>query len=235
MTLTEAVAKLQTRFDVYQQCEVDSTNESIVTGILNVAAKKFSRDTLSFWSSQSAFTLTADQYEYDLTDTAVCADRIFYPVGIYINGAWLQAWDSNEFFQEFNDPNAGSNSKPGYFTLVATNKIRIAPKPNASAVAATNYAQGWRYMATMDWNSPSTELEGPDEWHDLIVDRAYLDNSVSYGLSQDALNMRNSIQIRYDSIAQKLNTENRNRYRKLIRTGDRMGADRRVFGVGQIL
>jgi len=235
MTLAQAITKLQTRFGVYQHAEIDATDDAALTLALNVAGQKFAKDTLSFWESQAAITLTIDQAEYDLTSAAVCAARVFYPVGVYINGVWLYELTPDQFFNTATSIGQASGERPGFYTLVSPNKIRIATPPNAAAVAATNYVRGWRFPATLDSGSTSTELEGPSEWHDLIVDRAYLDNSVSYGLSNEALQMRAAIQNRYEVATRDLDRANRNRYRRMIRSGDRIGETRRVSTFGSVL
>lgn len=236
MTLAQAVEKLQSRFRVYAHADFDADNPNLCSAAINLAAGEVARECLSLWTPYSALTLTAGTTMYDFTDSTVCAGRVFAPYGVYINGNWLLEMEPNDF--QSAHPTIWTESqtaKPADYCRHSERQTEIAGPPSSTAVAATNYVMGFRYPSALDWpGSQDTELEGPQTYHDLIVDRAYLTNSLSYGISDEALQMRALIERTYEQRRKRHSAENASRYRKARRTGAHMGTTRRMVRVGDL-
>lgn len=246
MTLSKAIEKLRTRFNVDQDSEVDVDDNDVMTSALMDAAEKVSEHSYLLWTSNATITLTAATTggdpgaEPDLLSTAVsgtgaAARPIFHVYGVYVNGGWLTEEEiPSEFFARYSDyVQCLANAHPGVYTKIAPSSIRLYPPPNAAAAAATNYARGfyrhprYTYLANHD-----TELLGPDEFHELVVDRAYLDNSKSYAAGA-GLQRRATVQNDYDAKTAEYRQRQLELY-KPARRRDGAGRHKRMIYLGGI-
>lgn len=242
MTLSQAITRLTTRFKIGQDAEIDTTDTAAMTTALVQAAKKFSRDSYALFEMQSAFTLTAGQEEYDLLNASVSAKPIFHVYGVHINNAWLEELSYQEFVDNNPDYHDQDNqSNPWCYTAFQDSKIRIQSPPNATAVAATdNFIRGFYEHPTYTYGSNSaTELLTPAHQHELIIDRAYLDNSTSYVNGAPGYQKWITLSTKYDNeVFGTRNTagirkQNLARYKK-ERVEGGLGRTRRYFGLGSI-
>lgn len=233
MTVREAIERVKTRTLIDLDSEVDLSDPVAAADALDDAARQFSRDTLAFYTWQASLTLTADAAEADLLDPAVCSQQVFMPHAVSVNGAWLQEFAPEEFAENFLDyATASSNAHPYAYTVVAPGSIRMYQAPNATAVAATNYVRGFRLHEPISHTNLDAELEGPKEYHEMIVNRMALDVTVSYPTSGEALARRERVEQIYNVAANQMRTTNLARFRKMVRKGG-AGQTRRVYSVGE--
>lgn len=110
----------------------------------------------------------------------------------------------------------------------------MAGPPSAAAAAATyKFVAGFYEHTVYTYASQSaTELLGPTAFHDLIVDRAYLDNGKSYVAGQEGYERRLLIEANYEKKAAEYKAENLSRYRKRNRR-TAIGNLRRVTTIGR--
>src|SRR3990167_4762397 len=198
MTLVQAVERLRSRVRVDLESEVDLDDNVVATTALMSGAQLCSREAYLFWELQSTLTLTASEPEYNLL--SACAHRIFEPRSVHINGNWLDHKMYPDFVRAIGDyQSESSNSTPGMWTMVDPDTIRISQPPNATAVAASdNFVAGFREHALYTWtDNQATELQGAGIHHQLYVDRAALDITVSYTRSPEGIAARKEIERHY--------------------------------------
>lgn len=215
MTLLEAVTKLQTRFAVDADAEIDVTSQEVLASAIMDAAEKVSEHSYALWTSYAPLTLVTcvngasagaepslfeslSSQVIPITGTGPTAFPIFHIYGISINGAWLTEYEPTEFFQLYQDyATVLATSYPGSYCKIAPSKVRLYPPPNAAAAASTCYARGfYRHPRYLFADHSTLPLLMPDEFHELVVDRAYLDNSKSYAAGE-GLERRASIEKDY--------------------------------------
>jgi hypothetical protein len=231
MTFNEAITLFKTRVDVDTDCDFDTSNiQSCADAIMN-AAYRWSRDTYCLWTYQSSLTLAASTYEYNTTSSA-SAQRVFHIYGVHVNGNWLEELRPDAFVCTY--PNYfknGESSNPGCYTLSAPSIVRLAYSPSINAINATdNFIKGFRTHITYTLASSGLELEGPEEMHDMIVDRAYLDNTKSYIAAEEAYNRRQIVQTDYDKRASNWKNFNLSQFRKEQRRAG-IGQTRMIWGL----
>lgn len=232
------------RLNVDSEAEFDIDDNEACALALSLAAQEVTREgyVLPVW--EAALTLVADQAEYVLT-TACAADLIFEAEEIHVNGNWLQRLLPQDFRRAVGDYHTeSSHSKPGFWTPVGPDKIRISQPPNSTAVAASdNFVKGWALhpLYTFGQNNDDPFL-GPVNAHQLYVDRAVLDNSVGNVASQEGMARRREIERKYSlringgrdangQEVQGLKNQNLELYKPLMRQ-HRAGSRRRFFGIG---
>ena len=227
MTLSEAVARLRTR------CEVDLANNVVATDEIVRAAKQVSRDTFFLFSHNAALSLSANDQQFDLLSSSKCVPQIFRVDGLYINGSWLTRVSPRYFLDNFTDYlTASATATPAFFMVKDQYRV-VLPAPITSAGAnATNYARGWQLHTTYTWDvHQETELLGPDEYHELIVDRAALNVTKSYVAGQEALQRRAVIEGDYLEKSKAYRAGNLADFKPAVRNAG-AGNVRRYFGPG---
>lgn len=241
MTLEESVDTLRSRFDRDQDPDdprLLDDNEFAASKIVT-AARTVSRDAYFLWSSQNPLTLTVAT-EFDLLNSSTSQKPCFHCYGVYINARWLDEMSQPRFMANFSDyVTASTSSNPWAWCPILPSKVRVGPGPNSTAVASTCYTRGFLLHDAYTWNQSSvggatvskdTELQGPEEMHDLIVDRAYLDNSKSH-VQGDAYARRQLIAAEYLARTGDYRTFNIANYKQQT-VGSGMGLTRRVLGLG---
>lgn len=247
MTLAQACTKLLTRFNVDRDDELGLSNYDaptngdfeLLTSALMDAAEKVSEHSYLLWTSNCQLTLTACSTgasagaEVDLLDTSVSALPLFHVYGISINGSWLVELLNSKFFREFPDyAVVAATATPSYFCKLAPSLVRFYAPPNATAVASSCFARGfYRHPRYTYANQSGTALLGPDEFHELVVDRAYLDSSKSYLSGDAALTRRKIIQDDYDSKTREYRERQLELYKRAERR-DGCGRTRNMIWVG---
>jgi hypothetical protein len=234
MTLATAAIRFATRFAVDNDAEIDLTDNEAITTALMVAAQVVSRDTYFLFTAKADLTLVASTAEYDLLSNS-CTRRVFHVEDVNINDCWLTELNWSEFQENNPDYYRQANTdKPWCYTQLAPGSIRIASPPSTAAAAATyKFVAGFYEHPVYTYASQSgTELLGPTAFHDLIIDRAYLDNSKSYIAGQEGYERRMLVESSYTSKANQYLEENLSRYRKRKRRTV-IGNIRRVNTVGR--
>lgn len=249
MTLASAVTRLRARTGVDLDTEVDitlavDTTSEVATTELMKAARKVSRDTYFLFTLHSALTLTActtgadAAAELNLLDTTTSALKsalpIFHCYGVHLNGQWLMemTWQDllNGFSNYWTDT---AQSKPSYWIPISPSKIRFQQAPNSTCAAASdNFAVGFylHTQYTYALNS-TTELLGPEEFHELIIERAYLDLTEGLVAGDSALKRRAVAEQSYREKSDTFARLNKGRAKKLVRQSS-VGNTRRFFTMG---
>lgn len=236
MTLAQAVTLFQSRVDTDQDCDFDSTDTTLCTTAIVRAAERWSRDTYSLWTWESTLTLAAADQSIS-TLGSKSAQKVFHVYGVHLNHGWLQEYRYRDFLESFPSYFSASNSEtPSFYTLSAPNNIMLcAPIATAAAALSEKFVVGFRLHATYTYaGDSSTELEGPADQHEMIVDRAYLDSTKSYITGTAGYERRATIERDYLSKADKIKSDNLAIYKKEVRRGG-AGNVRRIRGVGGIL
>lgn len=231
MTLSEAIERLGTRFelDVDADFDVDS-QEAMITAISD-AAKDFTRKSYCLFTMQAALTLTVDQPEYSLLDPAVCALPVFHCMGVFVNGFWLDPIEPEDFVLANPSYSTEASAQPFLWTALAPERARLSPPPNAAAVAAASHVRGFYEHPALTREGLETELLGPSQFHRLIVDRAFLNNSKSYLAGTEEYRRRETTRLEYRDEVEELGKKNLARYKPSKRRAG-AGNVRRVFGIG---
>lgn len=234
MTLNEAVVEIQQRVGVDLDVGFNLQNPDLVTKQLMKAARIVSRDTYFLFTMHSALTLTtctdgsSAGAEIDLLATATSVNAIFHCYGIHINGSWLQATQFEPFITNFNNYYTDTaNANPGYYVPLTPSSVRLYPPPNATAVAASdNFAIGFYLHTKYVWDTnQGSELLGPEEFHDLIVERCLLDVTEGFVGGDDALKRRAITQAKYEAKAGAYKAFNESRAHKI---GRKAGAGKTI-------
>ena len=231
MTLGDSVTLFQSRVDTDVDCDFDSTDTAKCTTAIMAAAYRVARDAYYLWTWESLLTLAAADQSID-TMSSKSAAKVFHVYGVYINGQWLQEYRYRDFLESFPSYHTASNSdKPGAYTLTAPSNIYLDVPVSATAAAATNHITGFRTQTTLAYASASTELDGPSEYHELIVDRAYLDSSKSYVTGATGYERRALIEADYQEKTRRLKAFNMATFKKETRRAG-IGNRRMVRSVG---
>jgi hypothetical protein len=233
MTLGDAVTLFQSRVDTDLDCDFDSTDTAKCTTAIVRAAERWSRDTYSLWTWESTLTLAAGDQSID-TLGSKSAQKVFHVYGVHLNHGWLQGMSYRQFLESFPDYFSASNSEtPSFYTLSAHNHVMLnAPIATAAAALTEKFIIGFRLHATYTYASNSgTELEGPADAHEMIVDRAFLDSTKSYVVGDEGFQRRALIEQDYQIKAQKLRDNNLAIYKKEVRRAG-AGNTRRTRSVG---
>jgi len=225
--------------------EVDTSDMEAMTTEIMSAAREVSRDTYFLFTDHAALALStctsgaSSGAVIDFLDLDVCEKPIFDVKGVHINGAWLveMQWarfvDGNpSYYSETARANVAS------YVLTAPSKARLSPPPNATASGATdNYAIGYHlhelyvYHGTVGSNNvvgnKDSELQGPQEFHDLIVNRTALNISEAYMSGESALIRRNNLEKHYREKAEGYRTFNLSTFKKSVPKGH-IGGTRRI-------
>jgi hypothetical protein len=233
LTLAEAITSLTTRLDLDQESEIDTTDTTKMTAAIMRAAEEFSRDSYAFWTWDSALTLTANDPDYSSLNTSHSVKRIFHVYGVFINGSWLTECNPRQFMRLHPSYKSETSvSNPYDYVLTQPSDIRIAAPPNATAAAATNHLIGFclHDLYTYAANS-ATELQGPADLHDLIVDRAFLTLSKSYMADEEGRERRRVVASEYFPRVKAHKALNMSIYKKEKVYGA-MGQTRRIYDIG---
>lgn len=239
MTLAEAVKDIQGKVAVDLDVGFDISNPTLVTVELMKAARTVSRDTYFLMTLHSPLTLTAcvdgasDGAEIDLLSVTASTKQIFHCYGIHINGGWLDAIQFDKFINQYQNYVADTaDANPRLYVPMSPSSVRLWPVPNATAVAASdNYAIGFYLHDQYTWAAnQDTELLGPQEFHDLVVDRCFLDITGGYVAGEDALRRRSIIQKNYEDKSTEYKANNQARTRKIQRNAS-AGMTVRTFPV----
>jgi hypothetical protein len=248
MTLASAVARLRARTGIDLDTEVDitaavDTTSEVATTELMKAARKVSRATYHLFTLNSALTLTACTTgasagaELNLLDTTTSAHKsalpIFHCYGVRINGSWLREMNWQDFLDSFpNYLTDGATANPAFYVPISPSHIRFVQPGNATAVAATNHAIGFYLHPTYTYAlNSATELLGPEEFHELIVERAYLDLTEGLVRGASALQSRATQKQEFDDKCAGFEAFNKARAKKSNRKGG-AGNVRRIFSLG---
>lgn len=234
MTFAEAVTLFQTRVEVDTDSDFDSTNTTSCEEAIMRAAYRWSRDTYCLYTWRSALTLSASATEYDtLGGSAITAEAVFDVYGVHINGYWSEEMRGRDFINCYSDYYLASGQATfPHYTRSAPSIIKLPALPSSAAVSATdNFIMGFRLHATYAHSQSGSQLEGPIEMHEMIVDRAYLDNTKSYISSDEAYNRRAIIENDYNTKALKYKSFNLANFKKEQRRAG-AGNTRRIYGLG---
>lgn len=208
MTLSEVITKTANYLRVDLDSEVDTADNAAMTTAVNEAAKQWTRDTLCLWSWQSTITLSAGVSEYNLTDSAICADLVFLCRGVFVAGTWLELAKPQHLMPGgVLDGYAGlaNSDNPGYWTKKAPSSIRIIAPPSATAAAASNYVIGWREHPAYTYGSNSgTEMLGPSADHRFIAMKAAINLAMAYAGSDHGWKRYAELVREYEAHAQEL-------------------------------
>jgi hypothetical protein len=234
MTLEESVVRLRSRFELDVDADIDVDSDEEMATAISDAAKDFTRRAFCLYTLQAALTLTDGEPEYSLLAPAVCALPVFHCLGVFVNGGWLEKVEPEDFALYWPGyASEASNAHPSLWLEIAPERIRIAAPPNATAVAASSYVRGFYEHPTLtradDWD---TELLGPEQFHRLIVDRAFVNNSKSYLAGSEEYRRRETTRLEYEDETGKLAKTNKARYKPSKRRGG-AGCVRRFFGAGR--
>jgi len=233
MTLAQAVTLFQTRVDTDQDCDFTSTDTTLCTTALMAAAARWARDTYSLWTWESTLTLAAADQSID-TLGSKSAQKVFHVYGVHLNHGWLQEYRYRDFLESFPDYFSVSNSEtPSCYTLSAPSHVMLnAPIATAAAALTNKFVIGFRLHAAYTYAGDSaTELEGPADQHELIVDRAYLDSTKSYVTGSTGYERRSLIEQDYLAKTAKIKSDNLAIFKKEVRRAG-AGLTRRVRGFG---
>jgi len=237
LTLSEARERVRTRLDVDLEAEVDLDSPDDFTEEFNVALAEVARATYFLWTWRSNLTLVADDPDYDLTAVGVCSEPVFDCYGVHVNGVWLEEQEPETFFQD--RPNYFSESsatRPAVWIRMTDAQVRIAPPPNAAAVAASdNFVIGFAEPLPYTWSSESrgkdTQLPGTKVIHQMIVDRLALNLSVSYAFSEEGYRRRGLFEKEYVRRAERFESRNLAKAKPLRRKAGG-GSVRRIYQLG---
>ncbi len=234
MTLAQAVTRFQTRVDTDQDCDFDSTDTTLCTTAIMRAAERVSRDTYCLWTWESTLTLAAGDQSIS-TLGSKSAQKVFHVYGVHLNHGWLQEYRYRDFLESFGgDYFSASNSEtPSCYTLSAPSNVMLnVPIATAAAALTDKFVIGFRLHATYTYASnPNDELEGPADQHELIVDRAYLDETKSYIVGDEGFQRRSLIEQDYLTKAAKIKADNLAIFKKEVRRAG-CGMARRVRSIG---
>lgn len=241
MTLKQAILKVANRCRVDLISEVDTANNDLMTAELMSAAREVSRDTYFLFTDHSALTLTACTdgssagAVIDLLDTSVSEKPIFHCYGMRVNGVWLYEWEWSSFVADDRGfPNYWTDTAsahPSIYVPESPSKSRLYPPPNSTAAAASNFAIGfylhdqYTYQANQD-----TELLGPKEFHDLIVNRCALNISEAYISGENASRRFALLTSHYEQKSAEYRDFNLSTYKKAVPKGA-IGRTRRIVNL----
>lgn len=233
MTLAEAVTRLRTRFAVDMESDIDVSDSNQMTTAIMDAAKEVSRDCYHLWTASARLTLTSGVAEYDLLDSAVCALPVFHVQEVIIADAYMAEvapMDVKSYAPSFYKDSAAT---PSAYVNERDSVIRLLPAPNATIAASSySYAQGFYEHPTYSWQAnKDAELYGPRVYHDLIIDKAALNNSKSYA-SGEGYKRRQMLQEAYFYKAQWFKSDNLSKYRKVRPRGESYGRYARRASIG---
>lgn len=235
MTPKTALLKVVNRCRVDLSSEVDTSNNELMTAELMSAAKEVSRDTYFLFTDHSALTLSACTTGasagavLDMLNTNTSEKAIFHVYGIFINAGWLEEIEWSKFMA--NNPSywtETANSNPASYALMAPSKARISPPHNATAATAGGFAIGFYLHDEYAYQThQDTELLGPSEFHDLIVNKCALNISEAYLQGDSALVRWNNLKGHYDTKAAEYKAFNLSVYKKQAPQGN-LGSVRRI-------
>jgi hypothetical protein len=196
--LSDAITQIINRCKIDLLSEVDITDNAALTSAFMRAAKEVCRDTYFLYTDYSPLTLTACTTGasagavVDLLDLTQSSKQIFHAYGININKCWLKEVSHEQLIQTApNYITDAATSGPDLMVPIAPSKYRVYNAPNAAAIAGSQaYAVGFYlyplyvYSGTVGvagcYGNSSSELVGPEEYHDLIVLRTALNVGEAY-------------------------------------------------------
>ena len=233
MTLQEAITLFRTRVDVDQDSDFDTSDNDACTDALMRAAFRVSRDTYWLYTWRSSLTLAPSGTEYDTLNPTVSTQQVFDVYGVHINGGWGTEMRGRQFIECYlNYYNAASQATFPYYTRSAPSIVKLPAPPTTVAInAIDNFIMGFRLHTNYTYSSSGVELEGPQEMHELIVDRAYLDNTKSYIASDEAYTRRAIIEKDYNDKTKSYRIFNLANFKKEQRIAG-AGTTRRIYGIG---
>lgn len=241
MTLKEARELLQKRVEIDQDSDEDLTLPETATAVVMTAARQVSRLTYFLFTERAALTLSDTVAKYNLLDPAICELPIFdlratetdLPP-IYVNGQWVSYEEWGHFRVNYEYHSNTSQSNPSCFTIVSPSHIIFSHPINGTAAdASDNFASGFYLHTPYTWqDNQDTELLGPEEYHELIIDRAALNITKSY-IDGEGITRWQLYNAEYQTKGLGYRKANLEMYRPLRRKGQ-AGQTRRVFGIGSI-
>ena len=233
MTLAQTVTAFQSRVDTDVDCDFDSTDTTLCTTAIVRAAERVSRDTYNLWTWESTLTLAAGDQSIS-TLGSKSAQKVFHVYGVHLNHGWLQEYRYRDFLESHPDYFSVSNSEtPSAYTLSAPSNIMLdSPIATAAAALSNKFVIGFRLHATYTYaGDSSTEMEGPADQHELIVDRAFLDSTKSYVVGDEGFQRRALIEQDYHRKASKIKSDNLAIFKKEVRRAG-AGMTRRTRSIG---
>ncbi len=235
MTLKKALLKVANRCRVDLISEVDTADNELMTAELMSAAREVSRETYFLFTDHSALTLStcvdgsSTGAVLDMLSTSTSEKAIFHVYGIWINTGWLSEIEWSAFmacnpsyYTEL------ANTNPASYALMAPSKARISPPPNATAVEVGGFAIGFYLHDEYDYQTHGdTELLGPSEFHDLIVNRCALNVSEAYLQGDAAFTRWSNLKKHYEDKAEEYKQFNLSVYKRQAPQGN-LGTTRRI-------
>lgn len=227
MTFNQVVQKVILGANLDLDSDVDLSNETAVAEAVMFAAKEVSRKTYSLFDLNVPLTITAGTATYD-TIGSVTTRKVFDIRGVHVKGNWLPAQTWEWLVENSPSYTTASNAVPYCYVLTAPSNMRLVDPPNtATANATDNFVIGYCLHDEYVWTTQNgIELQGPADFHDLVVDQTILNITRSYASDQEGYARRAEFERHLETKAAKLKHFNLQKYTPLRRAA--AGNTRRI-------